>query len=425
MRTAVRLPDRGRMNLTVTADLHAPHFLDVTAPDFAPSGPAVQSARLACWRADTPIGPAVLRHDDVAALLRDRRFGQGAALLLDIQGIGDGPLLRWWREMVLNVEGPRHDRLRRLIVPAFRAPVVDALRPRMRAEIDALIAGVLGTADEPVARDGVADIADPYPVAVLSDLLGIPPAERPLVRRWATDLGLAFTFEVATHLQRIEAALAGLHDVAGRLIADRRRHGGEDFVSQLVVAEEAGDRLSEDELRNMLVATLFAGHDTTKHQLACALHTFAEHPAQWDLLARRPELASRAVEEVMRVAPAVPSILRVALEDVAYRDLELPAGTLVSLLVASANTDPATYGQPPFDITATRPRQLTFGGGVHHCVGHLLARAEMEDALPRLASALTDLHISGPVQWRPPTGISGPATLPLTFRRRPAAKEDR
>jgi cytochrome P450 len=396
-----------------------PHQLDVTAPDFAPWGPDVAAARAACWRADTPIGPAVLRHEDVATLLRDRRFGQGSAIFLDIQGIGDGPLLRWWRDMLLNLEGPRHDRLRRLIVPAFRPPVVDALRPRMRLHIQAVLEELLrDEADGEVSCDAVAAIADPYPVAVLSDLLEIPDEDRSRVRRWATDLGLAFTFEVAAHLERIEAALIGLYEVADRLIAERRRRPGDDFISQLVAAEEAGDRLSEAELRNMVATTLFAGHDTTKHQLALALYTFASEASSWDLLAAHPQLAPAAVEEVMRVAPAVPAILRLALEDVSYRDLEIPAGTLVALLVASANTDPDAFGEAPFDLTSQRPRQLTFGGGVHHCVGHLLARAEMEEALPRLAAAFTDLRITGPVQWRPPTGIAGPSTLPLTFRLR-------
>jgi cytochrome P450 len=396
----------------------APHHLDVTAPDFVPSGPEVAAARAAHWRADTPVGPAVLRYEDVAALLRDRRFGQGSAIFLDIQGIGDGPLRRWWRDMLLNLEGPRHDRLRRLIVPAFQPPVVDTLRPRMRADIDVLLTGLLSGADREVSCDAVATIADPYPIGVLSDLLGIPDDERARVRRWATDLGLAFTFEVAANLERIEAAVVGLYAVADRLIADRRMRPGGDFVSQLVAAEEDGDRLTADELRNMVVATLFAGHDTTKHQLALALHTFAGAPAQWELLAARPELAAAAVDEVMRVAPAVPAILRVALEDVRYRDLEIPAGTLVTLLVAAANTDPELFGEAPFDITATRRRQLTFGGGPHHCVGHLLARAELAEVLPRLAAAVTDLRITGPVEWRPPTGISGPSTLPITFRRR-------
>jgi cytochrome P450 len=170
------------------------------------------------------------------------------------------------------------------------------------------------------------------------------------------DIGYAFSFEVAERLASLDAAVVGPYGDADRLIADRRRHAGDDFVSQLVAAEEAGDRLSEDELRNILVATLFAGHDTTEHQLALALYTFASHHAAWDALAADPSLAPAAVEEVMRVAPAVPVNLRLALEDVTYRDLELAAGTLVLLVVATSNSDPAVFGETAFDVT-WRPRQ--------------------------------------------------------------------
>lgn len=111
-------------------------------------------------------------------------------------------------------------------------------------------------------------------------------------------------------------------------------------------------------------------------------------------------------------------ISRRALEDVTYRDLHLPAGSHLLLVVSSANTDPTVFGDASFDISARRPRAMTFGGGAHHCLGHLIARAELEEALPALAGAITDLRIVGPVQWRPPTGITGPARLPISFRLR-------
>jgi cytochrome P450 len=395
-----------------------PHFLDVTAPDFDPGGSEVAAARTACWWAETPLGPAFVRYDDVVALLRDRRFGQGSAVHLDVQGIGDGPLRRWWRELILNLEGPRHDRLRRLMVPAFRPAVVDGLRPRMRRAIDEVVATVLAGQGAEVQCDAVAMIADPYPITVLAELLDVPADERPLVRRWANDVGLAFSFRVAEFLERIETAVVGLHEIADRLIVERRRRPGTDLVSQLVSAEEEGERLTAAELRNMVVATLFAGHDTTKHQLALALHTVTGQPGSWDLLAARPDLAAGVVEEVMRTAPAVPIILRLALEDVDYRGLRIPAGSLVLAVVAAANTDPEVHGDAGFSMTPHGRRQLTFGGGAHHCIGHLLARAELAEALPRLAAAWRDVRIAGPVEWRPSTGIAGPTALPIAFRRR-------
>lgn len=398
--------------------LHAVHRLDVLAPDFDATGPDVAAAQFAYWRADTDLGPAVLHYEDVAALLRDRRFSQGSAAGLDIQGIGDGPLRDWWKDMILNIGGQRHERLRRLVVPAFRPGVVDDLRPRMREQIAAVIDALTSGTEDPIRSDVVATVADPYPIAVLADVLGIPDDERAAVRQWTTDLGFVFGFHGAAYLERIEAGLLGLHGVADRLIAERRRTSGDDLVSRLVDAEDGSDRLNEEELRNLVVTMLFAGHDTTKHQLALGLHAFTEYPSAWELLAAHPGLAVTATEEVMRVVPTVSVVTRVAIEDITYRDLELPAGTFVQLFTGIANRDRLIFGDPSFDITAIRPRQLAFGGGLHHCVGHLLARAELEEALPALAAAFTDLRVEGPVEWRPPIGIVGPWALPLIFRRR-------
>ncbi|MCA1674688.1 MAG: cytochrome P450, partial [Actinobacteria bacterium] len=169
------------------------------------------------------------------------------------------------------------------------------------------------------------------------------------------------------------------------------------------------------ELRILVSTLVFAGQDTTRNQLGMALATFAEYPQQWQLLAEHPELAGTAVEEVMRVSPSTPVIGRVATEDFTFQGLSIPAGTHLGLFVAVANTEPETFGDAPFDITAKRTAQLTFGGGIHYCLGTWLARIEMQEALPILASRLPDLATAGPVTWRPPIGITGPTTLPLRW----------
>ncbi|MDQ3830599.1 MAG: cytochrome P450 [Candidatus Tectomicrobia bacterium] len=181
---------------------------------------------------------------------------------------------------------------------------------------------------------------------------------------------------------RIEAALLGLAACVDDLLAARRAAPGPDLISALIAAEEAGDQLSDTELRVLVTGLVFAGQDTTRNQLGCALATFLAHPAQWARLADAPALAARAVEEVMRVRRAVPVISRVATEAFEFEGLRIAAGTLLSLVVASANTDPRGFGTDGFDITRERPAQLTFGGGLHHCLGAPLARAEMAEALP-------------------------------------------
>jgi cytochrome P450 len=161
-----------------------------------------------------------------------------------------------------------------------------------------------------------------------------------------------------------------------------------------------------------------AGTDTTRNQLACSVALFSEHPDQWALLAERPELAPRAVEESMRYLGAVRGTARFASEDVVYRDILFPKGTLVSTSLAGANRDPEVWKQPDvFDITQERgTAQMTFGSGIHFCMGAALARAELQEALPILAQRLPNLELAGTIEWKPSTfGIWGPARLPLRF----------
>jgi hypothetical protein len=185
----------------------------------------------------------------------------------------------------------------------------------------------------------------------------------------------------------------------------------------LVAAEDAGDTLTDHELRRMISTLLFASQDTTRNQLGLAAATFVGHPDQWALLANAPELGPRAVEEIIRVNPTTPCVWRVAVEDLTYRDLNVPAGTSVTIQTSAANTDPRVFGEAAFDITATRTvRQLSFGGGPHACLGMGLARLELAEALPILAQRLGPIHLAAEPTYLPPTTIYGPLALPLRFQ---------
>ena len=387
-------------------------FFDLFDLAFQPDAPEVHAAREACWYARTPLGYAVLRYDEVAALLRDRRLRQGGVESLAAQGITAGPLADWMRMVILNIEGEQHARLRHLVSKAFTPRAVEALRPVMRAVTHELIDrfATRGTCEF------MADFADPYPSRIICALLGIPRERYAQFHGWANDLGLAFSYAVTEHLARIEAALAGLHACVDDLLAERRAAPGPDLISALIAAEESGDQLSDVELRVMVTALVFAGQDTTRNQLGCALATVIEHPAQWVRLAAEPALAALAVEEIMRVRPSVPVIWRVAAEDFEFRGLRITAGTFLSMFVAAAHTDPRIFDTAEFDISLERPAQLTFGGGIHYCLGAPLARAEMEEALPILAARLHTPELVESVRWRPALGICGPVTLPLRFR---------
>ena len=168
----------------------------------------------------------------------------------------------------------------------------------------------------------------------------------------------------------------------------------------------------------MVFGLVLGGQDSTRHQLGLAMILFARHPDQWTLLAQRPELAAQATEEVIRLSPAVPIVWRMATEDVVWRDLPMPAGTRLWLLVGAAHTDEAAFGPDAqrFDITAERAPQLSFGHGVHYCLGAALARAEIAEALPILARRLPGLELAGEPRLRPDlSGFVGPDCLPIRF----------
>ncbi len=201
---------------------------------------------------------------------------------------------------------------------------------------------------------------------------------------------------------------------ADALVAKRKSAPGNDFMSRLVAASEDDDRLSNEELRDMILMLVFAGIDTTRNQLGLGIATFLDHPDQWELLADRPELAPKAVEEVMRVRPTITWVTREAIDDFVYNDLTIKKGTTLHLLSEAAGTDPNVF-PPGFDITAERERHFGFGAGPHHCLGHAIARSDMAVAFSILPARMRNLRVGGPATYLPDSGNTGPVSLPVLF----------
>jgi cytochrome P450 len=366
------------------------------------------------WLARMPMGYIVTRHDDVLAVLRDRRFHSALALLTQMAGIPDDEFTDRRQRSILALDGEEHARLRRLVAGAFTPKSAERLRPFMREVIGGLVDAVA-----PSGRcELVQDVCDPYPIPIICELLGAPKEDWKLFSSWATDIFRIFNGDLVNDMPLIEAASNELDEYVGAMVDERRSRPADDLLSDLIAAEEAGDRLSTQELIGLAEAVLMAGTDTTRNQLACSVALLAQHPDQWALLAERPELAPRAVEETMRYLGAVRGTARIAAEDIEYRDVLFPAGTLVSTSLAGANFDDEAWQAPEtFDITVERPTpQMTFGSGIHFCLGASLARAELQEALPLLARRMPNLQIDGVIEWKPATvGIWGPACLPLRF----------
>lgn len=394
-------------------DLDLPH-LDLAGLDRHESLALVASARSQHWLARTPLGFAVSGRADAVAVLRDKRFHSALSLIPQMNGVELDPEEEPRQPSILGMEGEDHARLRRLVAPAFTPAAADRLRPFMRSVVGDLVDRFSASG----RTELVADLCEPYPIPIICELLGAPRTDWQRFSAWATDIFRIFNQNLAEDQPLIRRASDELGAYVTTLIDERRRSPGDDLLSDLIAVEEAGDRLSNPELVMLAVAVLMAGTDTTRNQLACALALFSEYPDQWALLRDQPDLAPRAVEETMRYLGAVRGTIRVTSEDVVYRDVLFPQGTLVSISLAGANRDPETYESPEvFDITAERTtQQMTFGSGIHHCMGAALARAELQEALTLLSVRMPDLAPDGPVVWKPSTfGIWGPAQLPLRF----------
>jgi cytochrome P450 len=400
--------------MTTIHDLDVPE-IDIFGLDRDAALAQFDAARQQHWLARTALGYAVTRHEDVTAILRDRRFHSALSLLPQMAGIPEGRLTGRDTPSILSAEGAEHDRLRRLVAGAFTPKSAERLRPFMRQVINDLIDAVAPTGH----CELVNDVCEPYPIPIICELLGAPKDDWRLFSGWATNIFRVFNNDIANDLDAIENAMAELDDYVRAMIQDRRSRPGDDLLTRLIEVEEQGDRMSTDELVMMTEAVLMAGTDTTRNQLACCVALFTDHPDQWDALAHDPALAAPAVEETMRHLGTVRGTARVAAENVDYRGVTFPSGTLVMTSLASANHDPEAWPDPyRFDIKRepTGTPQLTFGSGIHYCLGASLARAELQEALPILAQRMPNMRLDEPIQWKPPTvGIWGPSRVALAF----------
>ncbi len=367
------------------------------------------------WLARTDIGYSVLTYESVMGILRDKRWHSATGMIAQLQGITDEAFLGRRQVSILNAEGDVHVRLRRLVAPAFSPRSADRLRPFMRETVNSLL--------DPFAASGkaevVSDICEPYPIPIICELLGAPKEDWKLFSRLATEILLIFSENLAENMSVFIAAQQELEKYTEGLIEKRRSVPADDLITDLIAAEEAGDKLNTEELTMMVDAVIVGGTDTTRNQLGLALALFAEYPEQWALLGKDHSLAQRAVEEVLRFSGAVGGTIRFASEDIEYNGVLFPKGTFMSTSMSTGNYDASVFPTPEkFDITREPVGQphLSLGAGIHYCLGASLARAELQEAFTVLSQRMLNLELDGPVVYKPSgVGIFGPASLPVKF----------
>ncbi|MGW5385787.1 cytochrome P450 [Nocardia sp. NPDC003963] len=381
---------------------------------------AVQAVRGKHWIARSVRGYEVLSWKAAATLLTDRDHLDGIGA--DYYAAQDAPtiILRYAAEGMLPLmPWVRHDAVRKVLQSAFTGRRVHELRDRMRNAARELISHNV----DGEFLDFVGGFTDKYPIGMVCRLIGIPIADIDRFQDWTVTLALLSHNPIGAHSAEIEAALVGLHNYFTELVDDRRRSPRQDFVTALIEAAEEsvsdGYSISEGEMFGALVNMLFAGHDTTRLQLAWAVLLLMQDRSRWSLVVENPALIPNAVEESMRFAPSLHTALRRVTKSFEINDIEFALGDAISINIPAANRDPDVFEDPDV-FWLERPNSAhhqTFGRGHRLCLGRLLARTEMQVALEVLAEDFPGSSIVGPVSMSHPAAATyGPEELVLHLR---------
>jgi cytochrome P450 len=411
-----------------------PEELRDLAALFAPGQVEDPYPLYAQWRARRPVARpheslfVLSRHDDCAAVLADPAFGHAPASAVNplraalrpsasrAPGAGNAPDHGVFAEVnarsMLRMNPPDHARLRRLVSGAFTPARVRELVPRVEAITGELV-GDLGS-----RFDVIGQLALPLPVRVISELLGIPEADRPRLVTWSEQLSRSLDpgFLLPPDVRAtMRVARDGFHDYLGALIPERRRNPGGDLVSGLVQVHDDDGRLTEVEIITTCRLLLIAGHETTRSLIGGGVLALLRNPVQLAAARSDPGLMDRCVEEVLRHDPPVQLLVRSALEEAKIGDVVVPAGATALMLVGAANRDEVLGDNADaFDITRGPRRHLAFGHGIHFCLGAPLARVEAAIALRHLLPLLPQCQVAEPPEWKPHTVLRGLEHLWLT-----------
>ena len=360
-------------------------------------------------------------YEDTALLLRDRRFGKGygdpEALIKRFGPTAlQEPAVVEFSQMMLMRDPPDHTRLRGLVTKAFTARRIEALRQNIQLLTDRLLDKVV-----PLGRmDAIRDLAFPLPVLVICELLGIPERDR---ERFVTGSSSGGALLNPTPPTRAELDTANAGTLASTLYFEalfetRRRDPQDDLITQLVQAEEAGDRLTTAELRANVSLLFAAGHETTVNLIGNGFYSLLRYPDQWGILRDDPSLIPNAIEEILRFESPVQAVGRTASEALEIRGVPVEKNDIVLSLVGGANRDPEVFDDPErFDITRKDLRPLSFGGGIHFCLGAQLARIEAAVVFETILRRIPNLRLADPdhPKWRPSFVLRGLTELPVVW----------
>ncbi len=387
-------------------------------------------AAYAALRADAPVTffePTgqwlISRYDDVKALLRDRRLGRTYLHVATHEEMGHEPdpphLAPFWhliRNGMLDREPPDHTRLRALVSRAFTPRTVERLRAKVQAVVTQLVDQLLDAGADGSVVDLKAVVAEPLPVTVIAEMLGIPESDRGLLRPWSADICGMYELNPSRAAQdRAVRASEEFSAYLENLARDRREHPRDDLISALAHVVDEGDRLTLDELVGTCVLLLNAGHEASVNMTGNGWLALFRHPDQLAMLRRDPAAVPTAVEELMRYDTPLQMFERWVLEDIEVGGQRIPRGVEVALLFGSANRDPVRFADPDrLDVRRPDNPHISFGAGIHYCLGAPLARMELVASFGEVLSRVPRLALAREPEWAPSYIIRGLVELPVT-----------
>jgi cytochrome P450 len=381
----------------------------------------------ACLRVSDPVYRTTLpdktpvwlltRYDDVAALLRDERFTKNRRSALTKEQLRKlpwtPPMFRPLERNMLDLDPPDHTRLRSIVHKAFTPALVEQMRSRTHAIADESLDRVVSLGE----MDLIRDFALPLPMTIITDILGVPAKDHDKFHRWSQAV---VSLTSPTPTLRVIPSVWKFLRYLRQFFKQRRRNPQDDLVSALIKAEEAGDKLNEDELLAMVFLLLIAGHETTVNLIGNGTLALIENPEAMRKLQNEPSLVKPAVEELLRyTSPVFTTSERYAREDAMIHGVTIPRGEMTLGVIGSANRDETVFEDPnELQITREPNRHLSFGQGIHFCLGAPLARMEAQIAFTTLLRRLPDLRLTNPshsLRWRPSIFLRGLASLPVKF----------
>ncbi|MEU0242945.1 cytochrome P450 [Streptomyces sp. NPDC006235] len=354
----------------------------------------------------------VPHHADVSALLRDRRLGRTYQHRFTHEEFGrtppppeQEPFHTLNDHGMLDLEPPDHTRIRRLVSKAFTPRTVERLKPYVRGLADELASALA----EAGGGDLLKDVAEPLPVAVIAEMLGIPESDRAPLRPWSADICGMYELNPSeeTAAKAVRASVE-FSDYLRELIAARRKEPGEDLISGLIAAHDEGDRLTEQEMISTAVLLLNAGHEATVNATVNGWYALFRNPAQLELLRADPSLIPSAVEELMRYDTPLQLFERWVLDEIELDGTTIPRGAEIALLFGSANHDPAVFENPSaLDLTRPDNPHISFSAGIHYCIGAPLARIELAASMGALLKRTPTLRLAAEPTRKPNFVIRG------------------